>query len=219
MQFSWTGSPPLQSSKQLGFCSFALARPVRTFSLRMVRPQLAQQFAGESRRERWWEGRQEWLIHAAKQSSRFRRFSDLRSLILPHIATDVHHVSLNVRKSRSCKRSTQAYTHHDGESGCIFTHQIPRGCSVQLDQCQSLPSPLRFEESFCSSERSCVLLVLRLVLYCSTSPESSVTLAHCSSSLFLTEFALWATKIVVLYFQPATHYGSHLELFCNVVKN
>ena len=107
---------------------------------------------------------EEWLIHAAKQSSRFRRFSDLRSLILPHVATDVHHVSLNVRKSRSCKRSTQAYTHHDGESGCIFTHQTPRGCSVQLDQCQSLPSPLRLEESFCSSERSCVLSCSSLVL-------------------------------------------------------
>ena len=69
--------------------------------------------------------------------------------------------------------------------------KTPRGCSVQLDQCQSLPSPLRLEESISSSDSSCGP---PLVLYCSTSPESSVTLVHCSSSLFLTEFALWATK-------------------------
>ena len=57
-----------------------------------------------------------------------------------------------------------------------------------------IPSPLRLEESFSSSESSCVLLDLRWPWHCSTAPEPSVTQVHCSSSLFLTEVARWATK-------------------------
>ena len=221
MQFSWTGSPPLQSSKQLGFCSFALVRPVRTFSLRMVRPQLAQQFAeradendggrvaalcifqprlshtapGPDAHEKirktisplsllflscqprpdvrhqppspskvllllqcsdtmtfpsrplkdlstaacsisnsihfigkiffifsWREGRLQFQTRpsstlvrrgvesCAKLSSRFRRFTDLQALILPHIAINVHYVSLNVRKSQLQMQHTSLHT-------------------------------------------------------------------------------------------------------------
>ena len=109
---------------------------------------------------------------AAKLSSRFRRFSDLQALILPNIATDVHNVRLKVFKYWSCKCGTQGYTHHDGESGCI---------------------PTKLHVAVRSSSIKGVLLVLRWPWYCSTSPESSVTRVDFSSSLFLTEFALWVT--------------------------
>ena len=72
-----------------------------------------------------------------------------------------------------------------------------------------------------SSSIKGVLLVLRWPWYCSTSPESSVTRVDFSSSLFLTEFALWVTladKNSRNIFPRATNHESHLELFRNVVK-
>ena len=199
----------------------------------MVRPQLAQQFAERDDEN---DGvrvaalcisnpvfltlvRREGLIHAAKQSSRSRRFSDLRSLTLPSIATDVHHVRLKVLKSWSCKCSTQAYTHHHGESGRIFTHQ---NSTWLFGPARTMPVA-----PFTSAPRRVVLLQREFM--CPFLFSVGLVLQYVSrifsdaSPLFELVVPDWNSlsgrpKTVVIYFQPATHYGSHLELFCSVVK-
>ena len=189
----------------------------------MVRPQLAQHFAKRDDENVWQclrlvigtadeadEGRR--FVQLISTTS-FSCTRQKRGRILPrnnNLASDVSltckHSSCHTLPSTSTTFDSK-FAHHGVANAAhklthimtvrvaSFTpHQTPRGCSVQLDQCQSLPSHLRHEETFSSSESSGVLLVFHWPWYCRTSPESSVTRVDCSSSLFLTEFALWATK-------------------------
>ena len=106
-----------------------------------------------------------------------------------HLASDVSltckHSSCHTLPSTSTTFDSKFSNHGDASAAHKPTHIM----TVRV----AAFSPTKLHVAVRSSSIKGVLLVLRWPWYCSTSPESSVTRVDFSSSLFLTEFALWFT--------------------------